>query len=85
MAFAFIFSDPKNKMDKAMRELMSLANRYSIYDYRNLCAILGVNPDGRKQVLRSKRAIGASPDGQAASKDEASNDRPEMLAAAGGR
>jgi len=68
-----------------MRELMSLANRYSIYDYRNLCAILGINPDGRKQVPRSKQAIGSRPDVRAGLKNKASSDRPEMLAAAGGR
>lgn len=42
-----------------MKQWISLVNRYSIYDYRNMCDIIGVDPDGRKRVRG--RGIDANP------------------------
>jgi hypothetical protein len=68
-----------------MRELISLANRYSIYDYRNLYDIIGVNPDGRKRTSGRKHTLGSNGGSPASPQRKGAASEAEMPAAAGGR
>jgi len=66
-----------------MPKLISFRDHYSIYDYRNLYAIIGVDPDGRKQLPRSKRTSGASLNVEAVKKRRSAAVSAEVLAAGG--